>query len=137
VTTAEVDALAPAHTEGSAQGPNEATPAATPMTGDSHPDCGRFGSQADAQAAYDTFAPGSFNLDQDFDGEACEDFYNGSTAAAATPVTDPSAASSPQAEPLTPSPDVLRSFTGLGMVAYEEDGNSRTSSLLLIEDVED
>lgn len=134
---AEVDALAPALNDVGTQGLNEATPAATPVNGDAHPDCGQFGSQADAQAAYDTFAPGSFNLDQDFDGEACEDFYSGSAAAAATPVTNPPAASSPQAGPMTPSPDELRSFTGFGMVAYEEDGNSRTSSLLLIEDVED
>lgn len=105
------------------------TPAETPATGqlpaaagdiDAHPDCAQFATQEEAQAAYDAFAPGTFHLDVDFDGEACEDFFT----ADVEPVTE------------NPVPAVsvteMTSFSAFGMVAFEEDGNSRTSSLLLV-----
>jgi hypothetical protein len=102
-----------------------AQPAAT-REGDAHPDCARFETQAEAQAAYDAFAPGTFQLDEDFDGEACEDFFTQSDEPIATP--EPSSAA-----PVTE----MTSFTAFGMVAFDEDGNSRTSSLLLVTEPEE
>jgi hypothetical protein len=89
--------------------------------GDAHPDCAQFGSQEEAQVAYDAFAPGTFQLDEDFDGEACEDFF--------TQAPEPVVTASPVAD-LTVTE--MPSFSAYGMVAFDEDGNSRTSSLLLV-----
>lgn len=89
--------------------------------GDAHPDCAEFATQAEAQAAYDAFAPGTFQLDEDFDGEACEDFFT------------PGNGTSVSADPI-PGVAVteMTSFSAFGMVAFDEDGNSRTSSILLV-----
>ncbi len=46
---------------------------------DADPACGEFDSQADAQAAYDEDDFENFNLDLDWDGEACEDFFSPAT----------------------------------------------------------
>ncbi|MEJ7900646.1 MAG: DUF3352 domain-containing protein, partial [Thermomicrobiales bacterium] len=51
----------------------------TSSTLDADPACGEFDNQADAQAAYDEDDFENFNLDLDYDGEACEGFF--STAA--------------------------------------------------------
>jgi hypothetical protein len=50
---------------------------------DSDPECGTFASQIEAQAAYDEDTFERWNLDLDFDGEACEDFF--ATDAVASP----------------------------------------------------
>lgn len=47
----------------------------TSSTLDADPACGEYGSQAEAQAAYDEDDFENFNLDLDWDGEACEDFF--------------------------------------------------------------
>jgi hypothetical protein len=104
--------------------PEEAALSAQPddtRSGDAHPDCAQFASQAEAQAAYDAFAPGTFQLDEDFDGEACEDFFTLDDATVATPDPIPGVAVTE-----------MTSFSAVGMVAFDEDGNSRTSSLLLV-----
>lgn len=78
--------------------------------------CGQYSTQAAAQEAYDADPVGNFEMDWDFDGIACEDFF-----APATPVATPVAVASD-------SP--VRAFAG---VSYEEDGLARTSSIVLIE----
>lgn len=111
----------------------DAAAIASPMS-DAHRDCGQFDTQADAQASYDSFAAGSFQLDQDFDGEACEDYFGQGDSSPPTPVTTPpptSSSGTPASEESTPTVTV-DAASAFGMVAYEEDGNSRTSSLLLI-----
>lgn len=113
--------------------PADAMAIASPVS-DANPDCSQFETQADAQASYDSFAAGSFQLDQDFDGEACENYFDQGDSPPATPVTVPTATSStgtPVTEALT-STVTVDALSAFGMVAYEEDGNSRTSSLLLI-----
>ena len=55
---------------------------------DADPSCGEYATQADAQAAYDEDQFENYQLDQDFDGEACEDFF-GAPAASPAPSTDP------------------------------------------------
>jgi len=52
---------------------------------DADPACGEFDTQADAQAAYDEDDFENFNLDLDYDGEACEDFFSGATPEAGVP----------------------------------------------------
>ena len=49
--------------------------------------CGDYATQEEAQAAYDADSSTNWMLDLDFDGEACEDYFGGSTDASATPVS--------------------------------------------------
>ncbi|MGN6483762.1 MAG: hypothetical protein ACTHMX_05105, partial [Thermomicrobiales bacterium] len=83
---------------------------------DASPDCAKFSSQEEAQAAYDEDSFTNFDLDQDFDGKACEDFF-----AAATPEASPAAAP-------------LSGLLSVGTVTYEKDGNQATSTIILIAD---
>lgn len=68
---------------------------AAPGTGeivDADPACAAFATQVDAQAAYEADPIATGELDQDFDDEACEDFFAGATPAASpATVGDPSA----------------------------------------------
>jgi hypothetical protein len=57
--------------------------ASSSTSADADPSCGEYSSQEDAQAAYDEDSYENYQLDLDFDGEACEDFF-----AAATPAAD-------------------------------------------------
>ena len=77
--------------------------------------CGEFGSQAEAQAAYDEDTVEHFELDLDFDGMACDDYF-ASTAAAASPAAEPKYAG-------------VRAFAS---VAFNENGLDYTNSILLI-----
>jgi len=106
------------------QGLAEADTGALGETGieDAAPACADYESQEAAQEAYDAGEEGTFDLDQDFDGEVCEDFFAAATpevatAAAATPVTEVDLSA-------------LRAFA---LVAYEENGLRRSSSILYIE----
>ncbi len=82
---------------------------------DADPSCGDYATQTDAQAAYDKDQFENFQLDQDFDGEACEDFFN--------PVV-----ATPEA-PGNPYPNVV----GLASVSTQEDGVNGTTTFLLID----
>ncbi len=110
--------------------------AATVTTGVASPDCASYDSQADAQAAYDAFEAGTFRLDQDFDGVACEDFF-GSATPSAPPGTDTTEQPVGEADQAAPTADVISAVTAFGLVAYDEDGNGRTSSILVIAEPED
>ena len=52
---------------------------------DASESCASYATQEEAQAAYDAAETGTFDLDQDFDGEVCEDYFAPSQEAAATP----------------------------------------------------
>lgn len=84
---------------------------------DADPSCGDYASQEEAQAAYDEDQFENFQLDQDFDGEACEDYF------------DPQAAT-PAGTTAVPYSNVL----GLASVTTQEDGVRGTSTFLLIGD---
>ena len=43
---------------------------------DASESCGNYETQEEAQAAYDAAESGTFDLDQDFDGEVCEDYFD-------------------------------------------------------------
>lgn len=92
---------------------------------DADPTCANYDDQAAAQEAYDTGEDDTFDLDQDFDGEVCEDFF-----AAATPEADAAAASSPVADL------DLSAINAFALVAYEEGGVRRSSGLLAIDEAE-
>lgn len=85
---------------------------------DADPSCGDYATQQEAQAAYDADQFANFLLDQDFDGEACEDFFG-------APLATPEATGNPY-------PNVI----GLGSVSTQEDGVNGTSTFLLIGDDE-
>ncbi|CAA9535176.1 MAG: hypothetical protein AVDCRST_MAG49-378 [uncultured Thermomicrobiales bacterium] len=84
---------------------------------DADPACAAFDDQAEAQAAYDE-DPGQIDLDQDFDGEACEDFFGGGEAEA------------------TPAPSFsdldLSALIAFAQVQYTTDAGVGTSGILYI-----
>jgi hypothetical protein len=84
---------------------------------DNHEDCGNYATQAEAQTAYDADTTGLWLLDMDYDGEACEDFFNQS-APAASPESISSQVSIPSA----------------GAVTWVQDGAYYVSSILVIGD---
>jgi hypothetical protein len=95
---------------------------------DASESCANYGNQEEAQAAYDAAETGTFDLDQDFDGEACEDYFM-TAATAKEPATD-----AMLDEDVTEAfADVdysgLRAFAS---VAYDQDGLRRSSSILSI-----
>src|ERR687890_533946 len=53
---------------------------------DASESCADYETQEEAQAAYDAAESGTFDLDQDFDGEGCEDYFNPAETDAATQV---------------------------------------------------
>ncbi len=81
---------------------------------DADPSCGEYATQADAQAAYDEDQFENYELDQDFDGEACEDFF-------AEGVATPTA-------PVNPYENIL----GMGTVTTLEDGVYGSETFLMI-----
>lgn len=96
----------------------EETVVATTSTNlrDDDPACAEFVTQEQAQEAYDEDNFENFALDQDFDGTACEDFF---TEDAATPEATPG---------ISESINVL----SIGMVTFQDDGASGTSTIILI-----
>jgi hypothetical protein len=91
---------------------------------DASESCADYATQDEAQAAYDAAEVGTFDLDQDFDGEVCEDYF------------------APAAEEATPEgAEVVAMATSIdysaikayASVAYDdENGYHRTSSILYI-----
>lgn len=84
---------------------------------DADPACADYATQEEAQAAYDEDSFDNADLDQDFDGEACEDFFNGGGAT-------PEAAA-------TADYSAIKAFA---TVVYDEDEVRRSSSILYIEE---
>jgi hypothetical protein len=82
---------------------------------DASPDCAAYASQEEAQAAYDGDPGSLIDLDQDFDGEACEDFF-GTGGAEATPAGPPD----------------LSKIQALATVFFEREGMRGTSTILSI-----
>jgi hypothetical protein len=83
---------------------------------DASEECAAYADQAEAQDAYDGDSSTNFELDQDFDGEACEDYFVSSEA---TPI----------AEAVAEVP-----VDALAMVSYKQDGYAFTSSILTLTD---
>jgi Protein of unknown function (DUF3352) len=90
---------------------------------DASEECGQYATQEEAQAAYDEDPFGNSALDQDFDGEACEDFF--AAPAEATPAADGADAAADS------DYSAVKAFA---LVSFEEDATRRTSSILYIEE---
>lgn len=87
---------------------------------DDSPDCAKFSSQEEAQKAYDSLAEGTFDLDRNFNGIACEDFF----AAPASGGNEPAMAGIEGLD--------LSALKAFGLVAFDQDGMRRTSSILYV-----
>jgi len=85
-------------------------------TPDASEKCAEYSTQAAAQDAYDADPATNWELDQDFDGEVCEDYFNPAAAATASPTASQYSA--------------VKAFAS---VTYEKDGMSGFSALLLIQ----
>jgi hypothetical protein len=94
---------------------------------DASESCGNYETQEEAQAAYDAAESGTFDLDQDFDGQVCEDFFGGAeTEAEATEEVDGT-------EPADAFADVdYSAIKALAFVAYADGDVQRSSSILYI-----
>ena len=94
---------------------------------DASESCANYATQEEAQTAYDAAEPDTFDLDQDFDGEVCEDYF----AVAETPVTDEAGDDVASGDPFA---DVdFSAFEAFASVSYRgEDGLPRTSAILYI-----
>lgn len=84
---------------------------------DADPACAEYESQEAAQAAYEEDQFENFALDQDFDGEACEDYFDPQTAT-----------------PVAAGADPYSNVLGLASVTTQEDGVRGTSTFLVIGD---
>lgn len=83
---------------------------------DADPACGDYDTQADAQAAYDEQPFDNSSLDQDGDGQACDDYFPSS----ATP------------EPVLSDLD-LSAAVAYGQVTYQGDGFTASDGLFLLD----
>jgi hypothetical protein len=97
--------------------------AATQPTVDADEACAEFSSQAAAQEAFDADPANNFQLDLDFDGEACEDFFN------------PPATPLPAEETFGPEDVILADYSAIeafAAVGYEADNLIGQSAILYI-----
>ena len=91
---------------------------------DASPACANYATQEEAQAAYDRADPDTFDLDQDFDGQVCEDYF----APAATETTSNG---SDEIEQALANAD-YSAIKAFALVAHDDNGLHRTSSILYI-----
>ena len=89
--------------------------------------CANYASQEEAQAAYDAAEPDTFDLDQDFDGQVCEDFFQ-EAGADASPASD-GATDDIEAALANVDYSAIKAFA---LVSHEDGGFPRTSSILYI-----
>jgi hypothetical protein len=93
---------------------------------DASESCGDYQTQEEAQTAYDAAESGTFNLDQDFDGEVCEDYF-------ASAGTDEGAAEESDGDAADALADVdYSAIKALAFVAYNDGDVQRSSSILYI-----
>ena len=96
---------------------------------DASESCANYATQEEAQAAYDAAESGTFDLDQDFDGEVCEDFF-----ASAEAETDEAASEDEDGDdPADALADVdYSAIKALAFVSYADGDVQRSSSILYI-----
>ncbi len=95
---------------------------------DASPDCANYATQEEAQEAYDAGEEGTFDLDQDFDGIVCEDFFG----AEATPDAGIRIITEEPTDAVAQTDySAIRAFA---MVGYDEGGMRRSSAILYIEE---
>ena len=93
---------------------------------DASESCANYETQEEAQAAYDAAESGTFDLDQDFDGEVCEDYFGGDE-------TDEATVDEDGAAPADVLADVdYSAIKALAFVSYADGDVQRSSSILYI-----
>jgi hypothetical protein len=97
---------------------------------DASESCANFATQEEAQAAYDAAEPETFDLDQDFDGEVCEDYFVADESAEDVAMSENGEGAAED----DPFADVdLSAFEAFASVSHTgEDGLPRTSAILTI-----
>jgi hypothetical protein len=95
---------------------------------DASESCATYATQEEAQAAYDAAEPDTFDLDQDFDGEVCEDFFAKSEPSVAA---DDEAMFDDEAAEFFADVD-YSAIQAYAQVSYDEDGMTRSSAILYI-----
>lgn len=95
---------------------------------DASESCATYATQEEAQTAYDAAEAGTFDLDQDFDGQVCEDFF--ASAATSAEPQDDSTAGADMTEAFA---DVdYSAIKAYAVAAYDDGGLRRSSSILYI-----
>jgi hypothetical protein len=89
--------------------------------------CADYATQEEAQTAYDAGEPNTFDLDQDFDGEVCEDYF----APAAVEASDDSDDAGSDFEDTLAGAD-YSAVKAFAVVGHEEDGLQHASGILYI-----
>ena len=97
---------------------------------DASESCANYATQEEAQEAYDAAEADTFDLDQDFDGEVCEDYF-----ATADEESETDEESTEEGD--TAAEDVLAdvdysAIKAFAIASFEEDGLSRSSAILYI-----
>jgi hypothetical protein len=95
---------------------------------DASESCADYATQEEAQAAYDAAEPDTFDLDQDFDGEVCEDFFSTSEPSAQA---EDSGMFDDEAEEMLADVD-LSAIQAYAQASYDQDGMARSSAILYI-----
>jgi hypothetical protein len=94
---------------------------------DASESCGDYATQEEAQAAYDAAESGTFDLDQDFDGEVCEDYF--ASAEADTGATEEEDSAAPADALADVDYSAVKAFA---VVSYADGEMQRSSSILYI-----
>ena len=103
---------------------------ATDEIQDASESCGNYETQEEAQAAYDAAESGTFDLDQDFDGEVCEDYFDSAEQRRKRMRTTDD---EDGAEPADAFADVdYSAIKAFATVSYADGDVQRTSSILYI-----
>jgi hypothetical protein len=114
-------------TEGLAAATEEGAAGDEAAIEDAAENCADYATQAEAQAAYDANDEGTFDLDQDFDGVVCEDFFG--TASGPDDAADVDVAE--DAADALAAVD-LSGIEAFALAAHDEEGMRRSSSILYI-----
>jgi hypothetical protein len=91
---------------------------------DASESCADYETQEAAQEAYDAGESGTFDLDQDFDGQVCEDFFTTDEMASGDGESSEAADAFANID--------YSAIKAFASVAYDEDGARRSSSILYI-----
>src|SRR5215207_3341674 len=97
---------------------------------DASESCADYETQEEAQAAYDAAESGTFDLDQDFDGEVCEDYFDTADTASET---DEATEDEDGTTPADALADVdYSAIKAFALVSYVDGDVQRSSSILYI-----
>jgi hypothetical protein len=98
---------------------------------DASESCANYATQEEAQAAYDAAEADTFDLDQDFDGEVCEDYFT--TAGEQSEADEEATGEGDSADATDALADIdYSAIKAFAAASYQEDGLSRSSAILYI-----